>query len=191
MSLSVFDGIATRLAGRPDRTRRVDRVNLLGRLARTLWLDDRGLSELRWAAVTLWTMVLLALMAIALDPSSGAFVRTIVLCTPAAVLVTIGAWGPFASRLGDAGLVRVLIGPAVVLLTIIGAGLGDVATLQLAPAAPLVLLAISYAAMTPGYTLAAGVFAGASLAVLGAHWWRSTADRRAARRSMPSSSALS
>jgi len=138
-------------------------------MARLLWLRDRGVAELRWASVTLATMALLALLATSLDPSGNDFRRVLVLSVPAAVFVGILAWTPVAVRLGRMRAVRLLIGPAVVLVAVLGAGPADAATLVLPAAAALVLLAMAYAAMTPGYPIAAAIYIGVALAIFITH----------------------
>jgi diguanylate cyclase (GGDEF)-like protein len=139
------------------------------RIARSLWLRERGVAELRWAAVTLATMSLLALFATILDPVGADFVRVLYLATPAALVVGVIAWSPLASRIGRSTAIRMSLGPAVVALAIICGGPADLVTLRLPPAASLTILAMAYAAMTPGYAIAAALFGGTSLAILYAH----------------------
>ena len=164
-------GAATRIGGPHARARPVGwSLHLAGRMARSLWLSERGVAELRWAAINLWTMVLLALVATILDQASGDFDRVLWLATPAALLATFAGWGPFRSTLGRSRVVRLSLGPAVVGVAVVGAGLANLLTLDLPSAAPLVVLAMAFAAMTPGYPIAAAMLGGASIAVLVAHW---------------------
>lgn len=142
----------------------------VARVSRSLWLRDRGAAELRWAAITLWTMVALGVVAIVLDPLGGDFVRLLVVAAPTAALVTFVAWSRFAAPFGRAYPVRVSLGPLVVGVAVIGAGPTDLVTLAVPSAAPLVVLAMTFAAMTRSYLIAAAMLVGASLAVLIAHW---------------------
>lgn len=142
----------------------------VARVSRSLWLRDRGAAELRWAAITLWTMVALGVVAIVLDPLGGDFVRLLVVAAPTAALVTFVAWSRFAAPFGRSYPVRVSLGPLVVGVAVIGAGPTDLVTLAVPSAAPLVVLAMTFAAMTRSYLIAAAMLVGASLAVLIAHW---------------------
>ncbi len=170
MSTSMVEAVATPAGERATHAlpaRRPHRIVV--RIARSLWLRERGVAELRWAAVTLATMALLALVATALDPVGGDFVRVMLLAAPAAVLVGVAGWGPAASRIGRSMWVRMLLGPAVLLVAIIGAGPADIVALRLPPAASLSILAMAYAAITPGYLIAAAIFSGTTLAIFIAH----------------------
>ena len=138
-------------------------------MARALWLRDRGVAELRGAALTLTTMALLGAGSMYFDPASGDFDRIVKLATPLAIILALIAWSPAASRIGRSHAVRLFVGPLVVVVAIVGCGVGDVATLQLPPAGPLILLAMAFAAMTPGYPIAAAIVTGTSLAILVAH----------------------
>ena len=89
---------------------------------------------------------------------------------PTALVVTAVAWSPLAPRLAASRVVRLTIGPLVLAVAVIGAGLADLQTLAVPSAAPLVVLAMAYAAMTPGFPIAAAVMAGASAGVVLAHW---------------------
>jgi diguanylate cyclase (GGDEF)-like protein len=124
---------------------------------------------MRWAAITLATMAALGLFATWLDPSSGDFLRVVLTAVPAAILVGALAWSPLAPRLGRSMRVRRLLGPAVLIVAIVGRGPIDLATLHLPAAAMMILLAMAYAAITPGYLIAAAIVIGQSIAVLVAH----------------------
>ena len=164
-------GAAARIDGSPARARSVGRpTQLIARVSRSLWLRERGVAELRWAAITLWTMVALGFVAIVLDPAGGDFDALIVVATPTAALITFAGWGPFRTNLGREPVVRMGIGPLVMAVVVVGAGPTDLVTLAVPPAAPLVILAMAFAAMTRGYAIAASILIGASLAVLIAHW---------------------
>lgn len=138
-------------------------------VAAELWPPERGVAELRWGAVTLGIMALLGFVATIMDPAGGDFVRLLVVAVPIGVLMTVAAWGPASSRLGRTRGVRLVNGPLVLAVAVMGAGLADIETLAIPPAATVVVLAMAYAAMTPGFPIAATVMAVASGAVLVAH----------------------
>jgi hypothetical protein len=126
MSTPISGGVATRIVAPPHRTRRLHRLApVASRLARTLWLRDRGVNELRWAAITLATMALLGLGATWLDPASGDFDRVVLFSTPAALIVTTLAWSRAATRLGRSKTVRLMLGPGVLIVAAAGCGLTD------------------------------------------------------------------
>ncbi|HEY6013312.1 MAG TPA: diguanylate cyclase [Candidatus Limnocylindrales bacterium] len=169
MSLTTLVQSASRLTTRPapgDVARRAS--PLFERAIRRLWLQDRPLAELRWAAVTLAAMAFLGLVA-GLLHASGDFGRVRLVAAPAALLVAGAAWGPWATRLAHSPAVRLWLGPAVLAVAIVGGGMTDLATLQLPPAAPMVALALAFAAMTPGYLIAAGFVLGTASLIFLAH----------------------
>lgn len=175
MSLTSFVLGARRRSGRSGRPGRsagfatIHRLTpLLEHLTRRLWMRNRGLAELRWGAVTLATMALLGLVAGFLH-ASGGFDRVRLVATPAALLVAAAAWGPWAGRLAGSRAVRLWLGPAVVVVAVIGGGMADIATLQLPPGAPLIVLGLAFAAMTPGYPIAAGLMICSSVTIFLAH----------------------
>jgi diguanylate cyclase (GGDEF)-like protein len=170
MSLPLPNGVATRLAGLPgwERSRR-HASDAATRIVRTFWPRDRGVAELRWAALTLAIMAFLGTGSMWLDPATGDFDRIVALALPAAILFTVVAWSDRATALGRSRAVRLLLGPTVLLIAVIGGGGADISTLQLPPTAPLVLLAMAYAAMTPGYPIAAAIVIGTSVGVLVSH----------------------
>ena len=94
----------------------------------------------------------------------------LVVAVPASIIATIAAWGPYAGRIGASQRARLAIGPLVLAVAVVGAGITDVATLTIPPAAPLVFLAMAFAALTPGYPIAALFMIGASGSVMVAHW---------------------
>jgi diguanylate cyclase (GGDEF)-like protein len=114
-------------------------------------------------------MVVLGIVATVLDPEGGDFIRLLAVAIPTVVVVAAIAWSPLGPRLAAWRPVRVLIGPLVLAVAVIGAG-ADLQTLAVPSAAPLVVLAMAYAAMTPGFPIAAAVMIGASVGVLLAHW---------------------
>src|SRR5512147_969182 len=169
MSLTTLVQSATRLASRPAGDEPTANPSQpFEHAIRRLWMEDRPLAELRWAAVTLAAMALLGLVA-GLLHASGDFGRVRLVATPAALLVAAAAWGPYATRLAHAPTVRLWLGPAVLAVAIVGGGMTDLATLQLPPAAPMVALALAFAAMTPGYLIAAGFLLGTASLIFLAH----------------------
>ncbi|HEV8401787.1 MAG TPA: sensor domain-containing diguanylate cyclase [Candidatus Limnocylindrales bacterium] len=170
MAMPLPNGVATQLAGQPGRERSRGHARVAAvRIIRTFWPRDRGVAELRWAALTLAIMALLGTGSMWLDPATGDFDRIVALAIPAAIVFGIVAWSGRAADLGRSRMVRLLIGPTVLGIAILGGGGADISTLQLPPTAPLVLLAMAYAAMTPGYPIAAAIVVGASVGVLVSH----------------------
>jgi diguanylate cyclase (GGDEF)-like protein len=141
-----------------------DPTRVLVRVTRVMWLRDRALAEVRWAAITLVAMGALALLAKLLDPTDHQFDRAVVLFLPAAVAAIAFGWSAGAAPLVHHVAVRRLVGPSVVLIAIVAAQPMDIATLAIPSAGPFVVLALSFAALTPGYPIAAAlVLGGASL----------------------------
>jgi diguanylate cyclase (GGDEF)-like protein len=170
MTTQLHDRLASPVAVRPDQHRRASLLPLIGRrLARALWPPDRGVAELRWAAITLATMAVLGVLGALLDPVDGEFDRVIFLSAPLAVLIGIMAWGRTAPTVGAIPAVRLLLGPAVVAVALVGAGVADSQTLQRSDAAPVMALAMAYAALTRGYAIAAATISVASLTLLIGH----------------------
>src|SRR5258705_1560027 len=158
MSTPIPGGVARRVVAQPIRTRKMHGfAPATGRLAGALWVRDRGIADLRGAAITLATMAALGMIATLLDPGSGAFLRVVLTAVPAAILVGAVAWSPLAPRLGRSMRFRMLLGPAVLIVAIVGRGPTDLATLQIPAAGMMILLAMAYAAITPGYLIAAAI----------------------------------
>jgi diguanylate cyclase (GGDEF)-like protein len=169
MSFASLVQSATRLAGRPAASDAARRSGVLFEGAiRRLWMQDRGLAELRWGAVTLAIMALLGIVA-GLLHASGDFGRVRMVATPAAILLAVAAWGPYGTRLAQSRRVRLSLGPAVVVIAVVGGGLADIATLQLPAAAPMIALALAFAAMTPGYPIAALLIGTTATSIFIAH----------------------
>lgn len=163
----VLDQRATTMHRRPIQAGLPAR--LTARLARSLWMGDRGVAELRWGAVTLSTMALLAAAGKSLDPLETGFDAAVVLLTPAAALWVILGWTSWATRVTAIRGVRTLLGPLVVMLAMIATGPMDPATLDVPSAAPLTWLALAYAAVTPGFPLACSILAAGAAAMLALH----------------------
>ena len=171
MSMPISGGIASTVGARPADVRPVGvAARVHAGISESLWPADRGVAELRWAAVTLAIMVLLGIVATVLDPVARDFVRLLVVAIPASIIATVAGWGPFAGRIGASHRARLAIGPLVLAVAVVGAGITDVTTLTMPPAAPLVFLAMAFAALTPGYPIAAVFMIGASASVMVAHW---------------------
>ncbi len=169
MSVTTILRSASLWAGRSSAGEPAGRPGwLFQRLTRRLWMQDRGLAELRWGSVTLATMALLGLVAGVLQ-ASGDFGRVRLIATPAAILLAAAAWGPYATRLASSRVVRLGLGPAVLAVAVVGGGMADIATLQLPPAAPMIVLGLAFAAMTPGYLIAAGLILCGSGLIFVAH----------------------
>lgn len=132
-------------------------ARLVARVARSLWLRDRAVAELRWAAVTVSVMAVLAILAKALDPRDAGFDRSILVLSPLALVAIAIGWSRWAAPLMRRRIIRLGLGPLVLLVAIACAGSIDLATLTRPPSAPLVWLALSYAAITPGFPIALAV----------------------------------
>jgi len=164
-------GVARRLVDSPLHTSKHRHITpLTSRLLRALWLRERGAVELRWASITLVSMILLALFGRALDPFDGEFDTILLVATPFAIGISLLAWTRIADRIGPMSVVRLGLGPLVVLVAAVGAGPADVTSLTRSAAAPLIVLAMAFAAMTPGFPIAAAALAGTSVALFVAHW---------------------
>ncbi len=180
MSLTTFIQSASRFASRPAGDAPVTTATRgFERAVRRLWVEDRPLAELRWAAVTLGVMAVLGLIA-GLLHASGDFGRVRLVATPAALLVAAGAWGPYASRIARSPTVRLWLGPVVLAIAVVGGGMTDIATLQLPPAAPMVVLGLAFAAVTPGYLIGAGAVAFFAILIFLAHAFLSFAPNATA-----------
>lgn len=139
------------------------------RVTRALWLRDRGVVELRWAAVTLVTMCALAVSAKLIDVEDHGFDLVIVLLAPAAIAALALGWSRTGERLVANRSVRYGLGPAILVLTVAAAGPMDIGTLGSPPATPLIVLAMAFAAITPGYPIAAALFVAGTVAIGFAH----------------------
>ncbi|HEX6868315.1 MAG TPA: diguanylate cyclase, partial [Candidatus Limnocylindrales bacterium] len=131
---------------------------VFARLARSLWIRDRALAELRWAAVSLIAMASLAILGKVLDPLEDGFDVALVVTIPLAIALTGLAWSPAAPRAVRLPGVRYLVGPAMLAIGALAMGVPDLVTLAPPSAAPLILVALSFAAVTPGLPLAVGLY---------------------------------
>ena len=169
MSATVTRDLATGAAA--GTTRRRHSIPLAIRLGigldRSMWPTDRAIAEFRWAALTLGLMLALAATAHLLADPTGRYGRAVVVSGMAFAIVGLLAWSPVAPRLTANRLVRRAIGPIVLLVALAAAGLSDPAVLDSQIGTPFVILAFTYAALTPGFSIAAliAVAVGTSLMV--------------------------
>jgi diguanylate cyclase (GGDEF)-like protein len=139
------------------------------RLARTLWLHDRALAELRWAAVSLIGMAVVAIIGKLLDPLEHRFDGALALTIPLAIGVTGLAWSSFAPRVVRAPGIRRALGPGMIVVGAVAMGMPDLVTLAPPSAAPLLLVALCFAAVTPGYPLALALYIALAIGTWIAH----------------------
>ena len=139
------------------------------RIARAVWLEDRAVAEVRWGAITLAAMGILSLVAKAIDPADHAFDAPIALSLTAAVLMAVGGWSARLRSHIRREWVRHSIGPAVLLVAMVSTGRIDIVALEPAPGLPLIILALSFAAITPGYPIAAALYLALAVGVGIAH----------------------
>ncbi len=175
MSASAHGDLATTAPTRRPRRGRHS-VPLALRLGigldRSIWPVDRALAELRWAALTLGVMFAIAAVAWALTGSAGGYANPVVVSGIAFVAFSAVAWAPVAPRVANQALVRQALGPLVVLIALAAAGQYDPATLVPPPGRPFIILALTYAALTPGFLISAGIVALASAGLLVEHGLR-------------------
>lgn len=135
------------------------------RLAASLWMRDRAVGELRWAAITVLSMAMLAFIGKSLDPAEHGFDRALLTTSPLAAVLVALAWSRRASALMSDARIRMGLGPVVVVIGMLSAGPTDIVSLDTPSAATLAWLALTYAAVTPGYPLALAIMIGSSLGV--------------------------
>jgi diguanylate cyclase (GGDEF)-like protein len=166
MTSPVLRGVMTsrpprRAAARPMR-------RSIARIGRRLWPNERGLAELRWAALTLVVMAALMLIGRLLTPP-GVFDRAVLVTSVAAVIANSIAWSPLAGSLSRRPETSLVLGPAVVLVAFAAAGAPDPGDLEPPAGIPLVILGLCYAAMTRGFPLALAILAGVATGVVLTH----------------------
>ncbi|MGK2852435.1 MAG: diguanylate cyclase [Candidatus Limnocylindrales bacterium] len=135
------------------------------RLAESLWMRDRAVAELRWAAITVLAMAVLGFLGKALDPAEHGFDRALLTAAPLAAALIALAWSGRAAGLMANRRIRLGLGPAVVIVGMFSAGSIDVVTLATPSAATLAWLALTFAAVTPGYPLALAIMIGSTIGV--------------------------
>ena len=171
MSALDLGGVAARRVPEAPKTLAIGtRARIWARVAAEFWPRDRGIAELRWAALTVAIMVALGVVATVLDPTGADFIRLLAVAVPSALLLIAAGWGRSGPRLVSSHAVRLALGPLVLAIAFVGAGSADIASLNLHAAAPLVFLAMTYAALTPGYPIAAACLTAACGVVLALHW---------------------
>ena len=143
----------------------VDPGRVVTRLLRAMWLRDRGVAEMRWAAVTLMTMGVLAVLAKTLDPADDQFHRAIALSWPAGLGALLLGWTTTGNAIARHSTTRWTLGPLVVILSLVAAAPVDLVTLAAPPAGPFIVLALAFAAITPGYPVAAALVLASSVLV--------------------------
>jgi diguanylate cyclase (GGDEF)-like protein len=169
--MSSLGGFATRIGGSPADARVLGRrERAWARISAALWPPARGVAELRWGAVTLGIMATLGVVATIIDPVEGEWIRLVAVTIPTGVVLAVAGWGPAAARIGASRRIRRSLGPLVLAVAAMGTGTIDLTTLAMPSVAPVMVLALAYAAMTPGFAFAAAVMAGVSLGILIAHW---------------------
>ncbi len=124
-----------------------------------MWPADRAIAEFRWAALTLGLMFAMALPAYLASDPTGRYGRAVIVSGIALVIVAALAWSPFATRLTTMRVVRRSIGSIVVVVAVVAAGLADPTALDAQVGTPFVVLAFTYAALTPGFSIAALILA--------------------------------
>ncbi len=138
-------------------------------VGRALWRADRATAELRWAGITFAAMGSLAIIARLIDVADRGYDRAIVINVPAAIVAVALGWSRLGPRLMARRGVRWAIGPLVVAMAMVASGAIDPRTMLLPSAAPLVILALSYAAITPGYPVAALLVIAGWIRAMAAH----------------------
>jgi diguanylate cyclase (GGDEF)-like protein len=124
-------------------------------LDRSMWPADRAIAEFRWAALTVGLMLAMALPAHLLSDPSGGYGRAALVSGVALAIIGALAWSPLAVPLSGMRAVRRATGPVVLVVALAAAGVGDPARLDAQVGTPFVVLAITFAALTPGFSIAA------------------------------------
>jgi diguanylate cyclase (GGDEF)-like protein len=137
-------------------------------LDRRVWPVDRATAEFRWAALTASVMLALVLPAYVLT-GSGDYGNAALVSTIAFVTFGTLAWSPFAPSIAQRAVVRRAIGPLLVLIALAAVGPYDQSTLAAPAARPLVILALTFAALTPGFSIAVLIVAVASIGLVVEH----------------------
>jgi diguanylate cyclase (GGDEF)-like protein len=171
MSASAPGDLAT-APTRPTRRRRHSvpiAIRLGIGLDRSMWPLDRATAELRWGALTLGLMFTIAAIAWALTGAAGGYANAAVITGISFAVFTAVAWSPSAPRIANQALVRRAVGPLVVLIALAAAGQYDPATLAPPPGRPFIILALTYAALTPSFAVSVGIVALAAFGLLVEH----------------------
>ncbi len=160
--------------GSPDRARRRRHsVPLAFRLGigldRSMWPLDRATAEVRWAALTVAVMFAIVLPAFVLTGPTGGYGNAMLVTGIAFAMLAVVAWHPAGARFVQHSAVRHAVGPVVVLVALAAAGPYDPQTMAAPVGRPLIILGLTYAALTPGFALAAGIVALSSVILLGEH----------------------
>jgi diguanylate cyclase (GGDEF)-like protein len=135
-------------------------------LDRSMWPVDRSLAELRWAALTVGLMLAMALPAHLLADATGGYLRATIVSASALLVIGGLAWSPWARSLAHRTVVRRGIGPLVVLIALAAAGAYDPGSLESPIGRPFIILGLTFAALTPGFSFAAAIVGLASVGLL-------------------------
>ena len=138
-------------------------------LDRSKWPLDRATAELRWAGLTVGVMFAIVLPAYLLTGPSGGYGNAVIVTGVAFALLGATAWSPGTARFAQRSIVRQAVGPLVVIVALAAAGPYDPMTMAAPVGRPLIILALTYAALTPGFALAAGIVALSSVILLAEH----------------------
>jgi diguanylate cyclase (GGDEF)-like protein len=135
-------------------------------LDRTVWPSDRPVAELRWGAVALFLILALAIPAMAIADPSGRYGQAVIVSGLALAIIGPLAWSRWAGMAMARTVLPRAIGPIVVLVALASAGNFDPITMEPPVGRPFIIIAIMYAALTPGFGIAAAIVALASLGLL-------------------------
>ncbi len=143
------------------------RIRIL--LIRSIWPPDRAIAELRWGAVALTLILALAIPASLIADPTGRYRQAVLISGVALAIIGPLAWSRWAGVAMGRTVLPYAIGPTVVIAALASAGTFDPLTMVPPVGRPFIILAIMYAALTPGFGIAAAVVAIASVALLVDH----------------------
>jgi diguanylate cyclase (GGDEF)-like protein len=172
MSASAQREVSTGVPARPVRKRRhpVPIALRLGiGLDRSMWPMDRATAELRWGALAAGVMFAIVLPAFLLTGPYGGYGNALVVTGLAFLVLSAVAWSHGAAGLAQHAVVRRGVGPLVVLVAMAAAGSYDATTMVPPVGRPLIIIALTFAALTPGFSIAAVIVVLASVGLLVEH----------------------
>jgi diguanylate cyclase (GGDEF)-like protein len=114
-------------------------------------------------------MLAIALPAAILTGPAGGYTEAAIVCGVAFAALAVTGWSAVASGFANRAVVRRGIGPLLVLIGLFAAGPYDPTTLEPPVGRPLIILALTYAALTPGFPIAAALVGLASIGLLTTH----------------------
>ncbi len=138
-------------------------------LDRSIWPVDRATAELRWAALTTAVMLAITLPAFLMTGPAGRYGTAVGVAAISFAIMGVVAWAPASVLVAQRTFVRRGIGPFIVLVALAAAGPYDTFTLEAPVGRPLIILALTFAALTPGFSIAAGALAVAAIGLLIGH----------------------